>query len=182
MRGEWNKRVPPQMEEIYLNKKIMTAVIWIALFAAIIYMVSGLNPTDKKMDELDYNTEFLQLVRNTESGSTDGKTILAIQVTQREVYGLYGGSEYEAKDLPKRAEFYVIIPSESTFRADMAAIVFAASFISRPIGFMRSGCSGSRWRFTSARNIASIHLSCWSPIGHPRARAGVDQGKQTGAF
>jgi cell division protease FtsH len=126
MRGERNKRFPPQMEEIYLNKKIMTAVIWIVLFAAIIYMVSGLNPTDKKMDELDYNTEFLQLVRNTESGSTDGKTILAIQVTQREVYGLYGGSKYEAKDLPKRAEFYVVIPSESTFRADMAAMVYTA--------------------------------------------------------
>ncbi len=126
MRGGWNKRFPPQMEESYLNRKIMTAVIWIVLFAAIIYMVSGLNPTDKKMDELDYNTEFLQLVRNTESGSTDGKTILAIQVTQREVYGLYGGSEYEAKTLPKRAEFYVVIPSESTFRADMAAIVYTA--------------------------------------------------------
>jgi len=126
MRGERNNRFPPQMEEIYLNKKIMTAVIWIVLFAAIIYMVSGLNPTDNKMDELDYNTEFLQLVRNTESGSTDGKTILAIQVTQREVYGLYGGSEYAAKDLPKRAEFYVVIPSESTFRADMAAIVYTA--------------------------------------------------------
>lgn len=126
MRGEGNKRFPPQMEESYLNRKIMTAVIWVVLFAAIIYMVSGLNPTDKKMDELDYNTEFLQLVRNTESGSTDGKTILAIQVTQREVYGLYGGSEYEAKDLPKRAEFYVVIPSESTFRADMAAIVYTA--------------------------------------------------------
>lgn len=109
-----------------MNKKVLTAVIWVALFAAIIYMVSGLNPADKKMDELDYNTEFLQLVRNTESASGDGKTIQAIQVTQREVYGLYGGSDYEAKDLPKRAEFYVVIPSESTFRADMAALVYAA--------------------------------------------------------
>ena len=126
MRGARINRQTPQMEDIYLNKKVLTAVIWVALFAAIIYMVSGLNPADKKMDELDYNTEFLQLVRNTESGGGDGKTILAIQVTQREVYGLYGGSEYEAKDLPKRAEFYVVIPSESTFRADMAAIVFAA--------------------------------------------------------
>ena len=114
------------MEDIYLNKKVLTAVIWVALFAAIIYMVSGLNPADKKMDELDYNTEFLQLVRNTESASGDGKTIQAIQVTQREVYGLYGESDYEAKDLPKRAEFYVVIPSESTFRADMAALVYAA--------------------------------------------------------
>ncbi len=109
-----------------MNKKVITAVIWIVLFAAIIYMVSGLNPADSKMDELDYNTEFLQLVRNTESGDTAGKTIKAIQVTQREVYGLYGDSAYEAKDLPKRAEFYVVVPSESTFRADMAAIVYAA--------------------------------------------------------
>lgn len=114
------------MEERYLNKKVITAVIWIVLFAAIIYMVSGLNPTDTKMDELDYNTEFLQLVRNTEGDIAGGKTIKAIQVTQREVYGLYGDSKYEAKDLPKRAEFYVVVPSESTFRADMAAIVYAA--------------------------------------------------------
>lgn len=109
-----------------MNKKVITAVIWIVLFAAIIYMVSGLNPTDTKMDELDYNTEFLQLVRNTEGDIAGGKTIKAIQVTQREVYGLYGDSKYEAKDLPKRAEFYVVVPSESTFRADMAAIVYAA--------------------------------------------------------
>ena len=105
----------------------MTAVIWVVLFGAIIYMVSGLNPTQAKLDELDYNTEFLQLVRNTENADTTQKTILAIQVNQREVYGLYKGSEYAAKDLPKRAEFYVVIPSESTFRADMAAIVYAAN-------------------------------------------------------
>ncbi len=105
----------------------MTAVIWVVLFAAIIYMVSGLNPTDSKLDELDYNTEFLQLVRNTENADTTQNTIKAIQVNQREVYGLYADSEYEAEDLPKRADFYVVIPSESTFRADMAAIVYAAS-------------------------------------------------------
>ncbi|MEA4870028.1 MAG: ATP-dependent zinc metalloprotease FtsH [Christensenella sp.] len=104
----------------------MTAVIWVVLFAAIIYMVSGLNPTQDTLDKLDYNTEFLQLVRNTESGDTTGKTIKAIQVDQREVYGLYAGSKSEGKDLPKRAEFYVVIPSESTFRADMAAIVYSA--------------------------------------------------------
>ena len=114
------------MEDRSLNKKVMTAVIWVVLFGAIIYMVSGLNPTQDKLDELDYNTEFLQLVRNTENADTTQKTIMAIQVNQREVYGLYAGSEYQAKDLPKRAEFYVVIPSESTFRADMAAIVYTA--------------------------------------------------------
>jgi len=109
-----------------LNKKVMTAVIWVVLFAAIIYMVSGLNPTQDKLDKLDYNTKFLQLVRNTESGDTAQKTIKAILVDDRKVYGLYTGSAFEAKDLPKHVEFYVVIPSESTFRADMAAIVYAA--------------------------------------------------------
>ncbi len=110
-----------------MNKKVMTAVIWVMLFAAIIFMVSGLNPSDSQPDELDYNTDFLQLVRNTESGGTSsGETIKAIQVDQREVYGLYGDSSYDFEDLPKKADFYVVIPSESTFRADMAAIVYAA--------------------------------------------------------
>ena len=110
-----------------MNKKVMTAVVWLVLFAAIIYMVSEMNPTQETLDKLDYNTEFLQLVRNTESGDAAEKTIKAIQVDQREVYGLYAGSKSEAKDLPKRAEFYVVIPSETTFRADMAAMVYSAN-------------------------------------------------------
>jgi len=115
------------MEDTCLNKKVMTAMIWVLLFGAIILMVSSLNPGEKQPDELDYNTDFLQLVRNTESGETaDGKTIKAIQVNQREVYGLYGDSTETIEDLPKKAEFYVVIPSEATFRADMAAIVYAA--------------------------------------------------------
>ncbi|HWQ05786.1 MAG TPA: ATP-dependent zinc metalloprotease FtsH [Feifaniaceae bacterium] len=111
-----------------MNKKVMTAVIWVLLFAAIIYMVSGMNLTSKEPDELDYNTDFLQLVTNTETADApSGKTIKAIQVNQREVYGLYGNSTLTAKDLPQKAEFYVVIPSETTFRADMAAIVFSAN-------------------------------------------------------
>ncbi len=92
------------------------------LFAAIIMMVTGLNPSKQEPDTLDYDA-FLALVQNTESGG-EGKTVKAIQITYREVYGLYGDSQYEMKDLPKKAEFYAVIPSESTFRADMAAIVF----------------------------------------------------------
>ena len=110
-----------------MNKKVLTAAVWILLLAVIIYMVSGGNPTNKKPDVLDYNTDFLQYVRNTASGDTTGKTIKAIQVDEREVYGLYGGSELAMKDLPKKAEFYAVIPSESTFRSDMAAIVFSAN-------------------------------------------------------
>ena len=110
-----------------MNKKVITAVFWMALFAAIIYMISGMSPLQAKPDELDYNSKFLQLVRNTESGDTTQKTIKAILVSDRKVYGLYNDSKSEMKDLPKKAEFLSVIPSESTFRADMAAIVFAAT-------------------------------------------------------
>jgi len=48
-------------------------------------------------------------------------------ISDRNVYGLYVGSKAEMKDLPKKAEFVSVIPSESTFRADMAAIVFSAN-------------------------------------------------------
>ncbi len=114
-------------ESLNVNtKKIVTILIWLALFGAIVMMVSGLNPSSDKPDELDYNTEFLQLVRQTETGDTGHKAIKAIQVDQREVYGLYADSKTEAKDLPKKAEFTLVLPSEATFRADMAAIVYAA--------------------------------------------------------
>ena len=105
-----------------MNKKVITAVFWMGLFAAIIYMISGMSPLQAKPDELDYNSKFLQLVRNTESGDTTQKTIKAILVSDRKVYGLYSDSKSEMKDLPKSAEFLSVIPSESTFRADMAAI------------------------------------------------------------
>ena len=108
-----------------MNKKVITALIWVVLFGAIVMMVSGLRPSNTEPDTLDYNTEFLQMARRTESGEGTGKTIKAIQVTYRDISGLYEGSEYEMKDLPKHAEFTCTIPSEATFRADMAAIVFA---------------------------------------------------------
>ncbi len=97
------------------------------LIAVIIYMISGASPLQAKPDELDYNSNFLQLVRNTEAGETTQKTIKAILVSDRKVYGIYEGSKSEMKDLPKKAEFLSVIPSENTFRADMAAIVFAAN-------------------------------------------------------
>ena len=97
------------------------------LIAVIIYMISGANPLQAKPDELDYNSNFLQLVRNTETGDTTQKTIKAIMVSDRNVYGIYAGSKSEMKDLPKKAEFLSVIPSENTFRADMAAIVFSAN-------------------------------------------------------
>ena len=108
-----------------MNKKVVTVIIWVLLFAVIVMMVSGMNPGNQEPDTLEY-TDFLKMAKVTEEGGGKEKTIKAIQVTYREIYGLYTGSEYELKDLPKKAEFYVVIPSDATFRADMAAIVYAA--------------------------------------------------------
>ena len=120
-------RGSPLQEETHLNnKKFVTVGIWLLLALAIIWMASGFEVGGKKAEELDYNTEFLALVKNTESGETGEKTIAAIQIDYRDVYGLYTGSAAKAENLPKNADFHVVIPSETTFRADMAAIVYAA--------------------------------------------------------
>ena len=117
------------------NKWIKTLIIWALLFAAIIWMVTGMDTVSSKPDELDYNTDFLSLVQRTEASEEapagGEKTIKAIQVTYRDIYGLYGDSKLTLKDLEKhadkKADFHVVIPSETTFRSDMAAIVFAAN-------------------------------------------------------
>ena len=97
------------------------------IFGAIVLMVQGLNFNTKTIEELNYD-DFLTLVENTEAG-TGTQKIKAIQINYRDVYGLYTSSKLELKDLgskaEKRADFHVIIPSESTFRADMAAIEYA---------------------------------------------------------
>ena len=117
------------------NKWIKTLIIWGLLFAAIIWMVTGMDTVSSKPDELDYNTDFLSLVQRTEASEEapagGEKTIKAIQVTYRDIYGLYGDSKLTLEDLEKhadkKADFHVVIPSETTFRSDMAAIVFAAN-------------------------------------------------------
>ena len=108
------------------NKKIATLLIWVLVALAVVWMASGFDLSGKQAEELDYNTEFLALVQRTEMGDTSGNTIKAIQIQYRDVYGLYTGSTASAEDLPKNADFHAVIPSETTFRADMAAIVYAA--------------------------------------------------------
>ncbi len=109
-----------------MKKRITTILIWIVLFAAIAMMVSGMNPSRTKSEELDYNSEFLKLVERTVAGET-GKTIKAIQIDYRTISGLYSDSKSTLEDLPKKAEFTVVIPSEATFRQDLAAIIYNAS-------------------------------------------------------
>ena len=108
------------------RKKIATLLVWLTIAAVVVWMASGFNLSGQQPEELDYNTQFLDLVRRTENGDASGSRIKAILIQYRDVYGLYTDSLAEAKDLPNNADFHVIIPSETTFRADMAAIVYAA--------------------------------------------------------
>ena len=45
-----------------MNKRVITGLIWVFLFGAIIMMVTGMNPGGQEPDELDYNTDFLAMV------------------------------------------------------------------------------------------------------------------------
>ena len=112
------------------RKRLITLAVWVAIFVAIVLMVRGMDlSTTQKQEEIDYNV-FLETVRNTAEGKTgaDSKTIKAIQITYRDVYGLYSTSKYKLADLEKnaskKADFHVVIPSEATFRADVSAIVY----------------------------------------------------------
>ena len=110
---------------------ISTIIIWVVIFVVIILMVNGLQFNGNKPKELDYNSEFLTLAKNTEEGSGSGQKIASIQINYRDVFGLYEGSKVLEEDFKKKpdkvADFHTIIPSENTFRSDMAAIVYAAN-------------------------------------------------------
>ena len=123
------------------NKKnrLFGILIWVLVAAVIVWMASGSQIGGTQPDELDYKT-FLSLVRQTvyasldktlptdesASGKLADETIRAIQIEYREVYGLYDSSNTGAEKLPKSADFYAVIPSESTFREDLAAILHEA--------------------------------------------------------
>ena len=86
------------------SKKLVTAAVWLVIALAVVLMAGGFDLNGTRPEELDYNTEFLQLAARTEAGDTSDKTIAAIQIEYRDVYGLYVGSTADAKDLPKNAD------------------------------------------------------------------------------
>ena len=59
------------------RKRFATLLVWLAIAAAVVWMASGFNLGGAAPDELDYNTEFLELVRRTETGAS-GEKIKAV--------------------------------------------------------------------------------------------------------
>ncbi len=96
-----------------MKKSIRTPLIYLLILVAIIWMATGLNPGAAKADELEYS-EFLQKVREDKVSS--------IQVTLREIKGLYKESEYTFDQIDKHYDFTAIIPPDATFNRDMAVI------------------------------------------------------------
>ena len=107
------------------RKRFATLLVWLAIAAAVVWMASASTLAARRRTSWTIIREFLELVRRTETGAS-GEKIKAVLIEYRDVYGLYEGSFAGAEDLPSAADFHVVIPSESTFRADMAAIVYAA--------------------------------------------------------
>ncbi len=76
-------------------------------------MATNLDPVGSSPEVLEYS-EFLEAVREDK--------VAAVQVTVRELSGIYNGSSYTKEQLPNRADFSVIIPSLETFDRDMSVI------------------------------------------------------------
>jgi cell division protease FtsH len=76
-------------------------------------MATNMDPVGASPDKLEYS-EFLNAVRENK--------VAAVQVTVRELVGIYHDSQYTKEQLPTRADFSVVIPSLDTFNRDMAII------------------------------------------------------------
>lgn len=96
-----------------MNKKLKTPLIYLIIIVAIIIMATGLDPQRKTPEEWDYK-HFLNAVREDK--------VAAAELTVIELRGLLKGSEIKREDFPKSSDFVLTVPSEETFKADMAVI------------------------------------------------------------
>ncbi len=96
-----------------MRRNLRTPLIYVIILIAIILMATNLDPVGSSPKALEYS-EFLDAVRQNK--------VAAVQATNREFVGIYTGSSYTKDQLPNRSDFTVVIPSEETFRHDMAII------------------------------------------------------------
>ncbi len=93
------------------KNRIITILIWAVIIGVIIYMVSG-GLSAKEPEELSFSA-FIEKV--------EAEEVKAVQETlgYGMFYGLYQNSDYEAKDLPGKADF-ILVMSEDSFTHDLA--------------------------------------------------------------
>lgn len=96
-----------------MKRSFRTPIIYLIILIAIILMATNLDPVGSSPEVLEYS-EFLEAVR--------ADKVAAVQVTVRELAGIYKGSSFTKEQLPNRSDFTVIIPSLETFDRDMSVI------------------------------------------------------------
>jgi len=96
-----------------VKRSFRTPLIYLIIILAIILMATNLDPVGSSPQVLEYSA-FVEAVRDNK--------VEAVQLTSRELVGIYRGSSYTKEQLPNRSDFTVIVPSEETFRRDMSAI------------------------------------------------------------
>ncbi|MEN6471989.1 MAG: ATP-dependent zinc metalloprotease FtsH [Clostridiaceae bacterium] len=96
-----------------MKRNLRTPLIYLAILAVIIYLLTGLQPSDVAEKKLDYNG-FLELVRKEQ--------VKAVNVTETTLVGLKTDTEIAEKSFPDKFDFYVILPSVDQFAKDMAVI------------------------------------------------------------
>ncbi len=96
-----------------MKRSFRTPIVYLVILIAIILMVTNFDPVNASPDKLEYS-EFLNAVRENK--------VAAVQVTVRELVGIYHDSQYTKEQLPARGDFSVVIPSLDTFNRDMAII------------------------------------------------------------
>lgn len=96
-------------------KKLKTPLIYIAIIAVIIFLVSGLQVGGSNPKEPIEYTEFLAYV-------SEGK-VSVVDLTGETVVGLFDEVDEAKKSrFPKQYDFFVYVPSEERFASDMAII------------------------------------------------------------
>ena len=78
-----------------MNRKLRTPLIYLIILVAIILMATGLDPAGSSPETLEYS-QFLAAVK-------EGK-VAAVQITVRELVGLYKAVSYTHLQLPVQEE------------------------------------------------------------------------------
>ena len=97
-----------------MNKKLRTPLIYLIVLVIIVLLVSSLDPTDSKTEEIGY-TAFLDMVRKDQ--------VQAVEITEQELIGIQKDSSITMEVFPNKYDFYTYIPSLERFHEDIAIIV-----------------------------------------------------------
>lgn len=96
-----------------MKRNFKTPLIYILILGVIIWMLTGLQPSETADKKLTYN-DFLELVRQEQ--------VKAVDITETTLVGLKVGSEITEKSFPDKFDFYVILPSVEQYANDVAVI------------------------------------------------------------